>query len=90
MSNNDDMADMKFICHRGLPFSCDNCTVDETESTGKSEESKNAHECRVLQADLQPDLINLIRKIGKWEKLADKTTLKVKRLGLTTTHVFEG
>ena len=32
VSNDYDMADMKFIYHRGLPFSCDNCAIDEKES----------------------------------------------------------
>lgn len=36
VSNGNDMADMKIIYHRDLPFSCDNCPVDEKESTRKS------------------------------------------------------
>lgn len=78
MSNDDDMADMKFIYHRGLPFSCDNCSVDEKESTRKSEGRKNASDCSVLQAGLQPDLINLMRKSAKWGTLADIIAWKVK------------
>lgn len=36
VSNDYDMADMKFIYHRGLPFPCDNCTVDEKEGFRKA------------------------------------------------------
>lgn len=38
VSNDYDMEDMKFIYHRGLPFSCDNCAIEEKESMRKSEE----------------------------------------------------
>ena len=37
VSNDYDMADMKFIYHRGLPFSCDNCAIDEKESMSESD-----------------------------------------------------
>lgn len=35
VSNDYDMADMKSLYYRGLPFSCDNCTTDE-KVRGKS------------------------------------------------------
>lgn len=44
VSNDYDMADTKFIHHRGLPFSCYNCTMDDKESMRKSEGSQNAHD----------------------------------------------
>lgn len=49
VSNDYDMADMKFLYHKGLPFSCDNCTIDEQESRRKSQGSQNAHDASVLE-----------------------------------------
>lgn len=70
VSNDYDMADLKFIYHRGLPFSCDNCTVDEKEWFRKAWESQwevkmlmIAKQRWSLMAGLQQDVINLIRKI---------------------------